>query len=122
MDRFDIDEMLNGFNTLSLDVEGLEKVDISEVVAGLLLHYEQLRQHGKDDYVEFLQREGQFSAFENVAAELVAGYEIDTQAICEMPEPELRAWLIGYLKLLSRERRENERSSVAKKQHKGLGW
>jgi len=120
MDRFDIDEMLNGFNVLSLDVKALERVDTSEIIEGLLLHYERLRQHGKDEYIEFLQREGWFNAFENAAAELVAGIGIDTQRIYKMPEKDLRTWIINYLEMLSRERRKTEKSTIFKGYHGGL--
>jgi len=122
MDRYDIADLLNGENLLSLDVVGLERVDISEITEGLLLHYEQLRQHGKDEYIEFLQREGRFNVFENEAAGLVAGYEIDPLKIRSIPENTLRAWLTKYIRMLSKGRRENERSCLARQEHKGIGW
>jgi len=114
--------MLNSENILSFDTERLETVDISEITEGLLLHYEQLRQHGLDDYVKFLQREGQFNVFENEAAGLVAGYEIDPLKIRSMPENTLRDWLTKYIRMLSKGRRENERSCLARQTHKGIGW
>jgi hypothetical protein len=122
LDRFDICEMLNGINILSLDTEELEKVDFLEIVEGLLLHYENVRQHGKDEYIALLQREGRFSAFENDAAGLVSGLEINPLKIRQMPEHALRTWLIGYLGMLSRGRRENERSIIAIHSHVGIGW
>lgn len=122
MDRFDIDVMLDGFNVLSLDVEELEKIDISEIIEGLTLHYERLQRRGLDDYVKFLQREGKFNAFENEASKLVSGYECDLSMIRDMPEDILRTWLIEYLKMLSREKRKNEKSYLASVIHNGIGW
>lgn len=122
MDRFDIDVMLDGFNVLSLDVEGLEKIDISEIKEGLVLHYERLQKRGLDDYVKFLQRQGNFNASENEASKLVSGYECDLSKIRDMPEDTLRTWIIEYLKMLSRERRKNEKSYLASVLHNGVGW
>lgn len=122
MDRFDVCEMLKGQNILWLDVEGLEKVDIQEIVEGLLLHYEQIKEHGGDEYIDLLQREGRFSAFENDAAGLVAGFEINPLKIRQMPEKTLRTWIIGYLEMLSRERRKVEKSTVFVNRHGGIGW
>jgi len=114
--------MLDGFNVLNLDIEGLEKIDISEIKEGLILHYERLQQRGLDDYVKFLQRDGKFNAFENEASRLVAGYECDLSKIRDMPENILRTWIIEYLKILSWGKRENERSCLASVLHNGIGW
>lgn len=122
MDRYDISDMLSGLNILSLDTEGLEKIDFHEIVEGLMLHYEQIKQHGRDKYVEQLQSAGRFSAFENAASELIAGFEVDPLKIRRMPEHALRTWLIGYLGMLSRGRRENEKSVIAIHSHVEIGW
>lgn len=122
MDRNDIAGMLAGENILSLDTEGLEKVDIQEIVEGLLLHHEQIRQHGQDEYIEQLQSSGRFNAFENEVAGLVVGFEIYPLKIRRMPENILRPWIIKYLEMLSRERRKAERSVIAIHSHVGIGW
>jgi hypothetical protein len=120
MDRYDILGMLNGENILSLDTEGIEKVEFQEIIEGMMLHYEQVKKHGKDSYIVSLQREGGFSAFENDAAGLVAGFEIDTLKIRRMPEKTLRLWIIGYLEMLSRERRKAEKTIIFKGRHGGF--
>jgi hypothetical protein len=120
VDRYELADMLSGTNILSLDTEALEAVKIQEIVEGLLLHHEQIKQDGKDPYIVTLQREGRFSAFENEAAGLVAGFGIDPQRIQKMPEHTLRTWIVEYLGMLSRERRKAEKTTVFKGYHGGF--
>ncbi|HYE82184.1 MAG TPA: hypothetical protein VEG39_08460 [Clostridia bacterium] len=124
MDREDILEFLNGreLYIMECNIDEIEKIDISEIVEALFLYHEQIKEYGLDDYIEFLQREGRFSAFENEAARIVAGLECDPSKIRDMPENILRTWIIEYLEMLTRERRKNERSVISRHRHGGIGW
>jgi hypothetical protein len=120
LDRCDICDMLNGHNILSLDTDELEKVDIQEIIGGLLLHHEQIRKHGRDEYIEKLQHAGGFSSFKDELSGLVSGFDTDPLKIHKMPEKALRTWIINYLEMLSRERRKAEKTTVFKGYHGGF--
>jgi hypothetical protein len=108
-------DFLNGQNLLLItsEIEELEECDYREILAGLELHQQQVREQGHiDEDVKFLQRESKFDAFENPASQLVGGYEADLSKIKRMPEEELRQWLIKYIEQLARAKRRIEKSVI----------
>jgi hypothetical protein len=125
MDKFDVLGFLNGCNIFLIEgeLEEIESCDYGEILAGLELHQQQVREQGHiDEDVKFLQRESKFDAFENPASQLVGGYEADLSKIRRMPEKALRQWLIKYIEQLARARRKIEKSNVYTCQHQGIGW
>lgn len=122
MDREDILEFLNGRELciMECNVDEVEKIDISEIVEALLLYHEQIKKYGPDEYLLSLQRNGRLNSFENPAAELVAGHDIDFAKVRSMPEKVLRPWIISYLEMLRTGRWENEKLITFKGHHGGL--
>lgn len=124
VDRHDILDFLNGENVLLIERESeeLEVCDYSEILAGLELYQQQVKEQGGiDEYIKLLQREGRFDAFENAASRLVAGFDVNISEVKRMPEETLRQWLIDYIHCLAEGKWKAERK-VTSHFHGEIGW
>jgi hypothetical protein len=97
----DIKELLNGRDVGLLDFEDLEDIPAEVIIQGLKIHYDEIRERGKQEgEILAWQYNGGFDPDANEAARLVSGQKIDFRKVKGMEESDLREWFIKYLTML----------------------
>lgn len=100
----DIKELLNGRDVGLLDFEDLEDVPAEVIIQGLKIHYDEIRERGKQEgEILAWQYNGGFDPDINEASRLVSGQKIDFRKIKVVDEKILKEWLTKYLEMLRNE-------------------